>query len=589
MRRLVTGLLLMIISGCTLLEDDDPGLDKFEKAALEAEEVKYSELLGSMTRETYALGGSDYWFSFQNLDLARIDRDSARLLLEKAKVLARRSESVVQEYFIKSMNAGYQRERGLNWELQVRNSGRSLSKLIVSNANNFIPIYATAPAISYLADKIGEGENIRRMIGLSEGDLDQDLKSYAPAQRISALGQLGAIRMRQGKFREAKKLYVKALNESGREGKRLPDLLFMMGVALLRTGSSGEALRYVDSAIQVGKSTSNWQLISEAYTFRHRELFSQLPRRQMHDLDSALYYHLRADSMMLSVKVGEILGQLAVKEKNIRIKRILEKAQDREQINGQRKLTILYLSLLAVSLCVIAVLVYRRYRMRLQIREGELLQQLFRSQMEGHFMYNSLANLQGMVRNRDHDNALQYLGTFSRLLQLNQFNSRSSFVSLRDEVTALETYLQLQQVHLAREFTYKIDLYEGFGRDGVQIPPMLVQPFVENAVVHGVSRLEGNGMIRISFTKGIQTIHCRIEDNGPGLDAPKPLSLKPSLSTQITNKRLRVLGKRIHVVGRLEVRSLSEPGRTGTVVLLDIPYRVAAVPANPNGVPAGDD
>ncbi|WP_341836824.1 histidine kinase [Chitinophaga pollutisoli] len=492
--------------------------------------------------------------------------------MEKAQQLMKRSDSLAKDYLLYSVYTGFQRADGDGWETNVRRSKRQWSKLFFSGVNNILFGDVSLPIIENVTRQAGKGDSIDHILDKTLGSIDSGLAGYPVKERISALAQLGALRVNKGRMKDAIVLYEKALKESNGIGKVNADLYFMLGLLHHKVGERMQADKFVDSAILMGRHTGNWQVTAEAL-----RLQGKIKGVTTELIDSIMYYHRKAEKVMMNAQIGSIMAQQALTDKNERIANLAEQDALRVQNLKQRRWQIIFLSLLVVALITIAYLLYRKSRLRKRMlvsREAELLQQLLRSQMEGHFMYNSLSNLQALIRSNEQTVALSYLSQFSRLLQLNQFNSREPYVSLLDEVVALEAYLALQMVHWDNRFQYTLSTYDNFHHERLLIPPMLIQPFVENAVVHGVSQLESGGMVHISIIKEQHTILCRIEDNGPGLGRA-PSRLKPSISTVITNERLQVLGKRTGVKGSLEVMSAATPGKTGTVVILRIPFRPA--------------
>jgi len=163
--------------------------------------------------------------------------------------------------------------------------------------------------------------------------------------------------------------------------------------------------------------------------------------------------------------------------------------------------------------------------------------------MDPHFISSSLSVLQGFIRKDNKEKSLQYVIKFDRLMRLSLENARESSVKLKDEISALESYLKLQELQFEQVFNYCIKAYEGFEEDEIKIPPTLLQPFVENAVIHGIRRQGYKGIISIKIERMDHYLNCIIEDNGIGLNEPETNHRKRSLSTIITKERLEILGR----------------------------------------------
>ncbi|WP_257668854.1 histidine kinase [Parapedobacter tibetensis] len=214
-------------------------------------------------------------------------------------------------------------------------------------------------------------------------------------------------------------------------------------------------------------------------------------------------------------------------------------------------------ALLAIAVVVLLYTGRRQRRLRaeaerahLQKNAIELEQRLLRTQMEPHFIFNTLGSLQSYIRLDEKQKALKYLKQFSRLLRNSLELSRESFVPLGDELETLRYYLGLQQMRYEEGFDFRIDHHtiDEEELQGWLIPPMLIQPFVENAIIHGVDSTEGKGLIDIVVLRepDEKRLRVTISDNGPGIDGTAALetkiaSKKKSLSTAISRERLQIL------------------------------------------------
>lgn len=214
-------------------------------------------------------------------------------------------------------------------------------------------------------------------------------------------------------------------------------------------------------------------------------------------------------------------------------------------------------------------------RVQLQKRAMELQQQLLRTQMEPHFIFNTLAALQSYIRIEEKDKALRYLNQFSRLLRNSLELSRENWVPLEAEIETLEYYLGLQQMRYDDNFDFEIVKSYPEDDNHVLIPPMLIQPFVENAILHGVANAKQRGKIKIELDIRDDLLQVHIFDNGPGIKALKrqPDGKKKSLSTTISRERLEILAKEKGVEVQVNIldRHEMDENLTGTQVELIIP------------------
>lgn len=145
-----------------------------------------------------------------------------------------------------------------------------------------------------------------------------------------------------------------------------------------------------------------------------------------------------------------------------------------------------------------------------------LQSQLLKARLDPHFMYNALNSIQYFIMQNESQEALNYLSKFSRLMRQVLENSVSETVCIADELKALGFYLDLERMRFANSFDYTIFTDEEIDIQNTEIPSMLLQPYIENAIVHGMRGKEKGGMIKLSILLQGQDILCVVEDNGSG-------------------------------------------------------------------------
>lgn len=196
--------------------------------------------------------------------------------------------------------------------------------------------------------------------------------------------------------------------------------------------------------------------------------------------------------------------------------------------------------ILLISL--IAFLFYNQYRkqqMTITQQNNEMLKQkMLLLQMNPHFIFNALNAIQNCIYKQDALNAGNYLSEFAQLMrQILEYSSRD-LISLREEIDLIQHYLSLQRFRFNDAFTYEIELDPSLDLSLIHIPPMLSQPFLENAIEHGLRSLEQGGKLRLSFRIAGSQLHCEIEDNGKGLSPGTKKSNHNSLAMRITSERI---------------------------------------------------
>ncbi len=213
----------------------------------------------------------------------------------------------------------------------------------------------------------------------------------------------------------------------------------------------------------------------------------------------------------------------------------------------------------------------RAIRERLQL-ENHLLsleQKALRLQMNPHFIFNVLNGIKGMSRN-DITKMDKTINTFAVLLRETLTNSRKDTISLDQEMKTLKNYIEVERLMASSDFTYKIDLNSELDPEEVLIPPMLIQPFVENAIRHGIMPLQRAGELNVRFKTDNDFLYATITDNGIGIQQSKqnkPKTDHQSMALQVTKERIESLAGK----NTLRIEDLSKEESTGTRISFKIP------------------
>ncbi len=236
---------------------------------------------------------------------------------------------------------------------------------------------------------------------------------------------------------------------------------------------------------------------------------------------------------------------------------------------------IIFLFIIIVLLSLLYLFKYRNIK---AAHETVMIEQrLLRSQMTPHFIFNSLSVLQGMVLNKENKKAVSYLSKFSKLLRLMLENSRDKLVPLEEELEAIQNYVDLHKMRGNSSFRYTVSIEDSLKNLHLLIPPMLIQPFVENAIAHGFTKDFKNAEISLDLSFTDKQLNCIIKDNGVGLNASKNKKTnrtKKSLSTKITTERLKIFAKEYKVTTGLSMQDRKLFNEQGTQINLILPYKI---------------
>lgn len=197
-----------------------------------------------------------------------------------------------------------------------------------------------------------------------------------------------------------------------------------------------------------------------------------------------------------------------------------------------------------------------------------------RSQMNPHFIFNSLNSISDYISRNDIQAASHYLTRFAKVMRLTLENSEQKAIRLSDDLKALELYMQLESLRLDHKFSYEIQIAPDIDTENILVPPLILQPFIENSIWHGIARKQGNGKILIRIEKeNNEMIQCIVEDNGVGRCLPPDgqAGEKRSMGLKITRARIDILNKIKKSKAAVELSDLTE----GTQVKVKLPLELS--------------
>lgn len=368
-------------------------------------------------------------------------------------------------------------------------------------------------------------------------------------QKVTYLINMGAVFRNLRQFSQSDKSYQQALSIAKEMGYKTSIKTSYQGLAELnRTrGDMRKAYEYLELYIEIKDSLmneSNQRAIAEMQT--------------------------RFDTEKVE-KENEILTREA-EIQSLELKR----QQTRFWIFGGSIGLILMLAVLAF---ILYRLRQRNIRTQLEKQSLENEQRMLRSQMNPHFIFNSMNSIQSYISGNDNNTAMSYLSKFARLMRGILEHSRQSMISLQDELETLSLYIELEQLRFKDKYNYVLEIDPQIDREMIFVPPMLIQPFVENAIKHGLVNKNGKGLLKIALSKENKLIRCVVEDNGIGrikADAGKSQGDKPhrSLGMQVTRERMEALKAELDVDCDFIITDLKDENGEplGTRVDILIPY-----------------
>ncbi len=468
---------------------------------------------------------------------------------------------------------------------KIRNFDKWEEFLFIANKLSVNEEYAS---FSTRAKTLNElGEYYRR-----KNNINKSIETYKTLYNIStknnytngisiALVNLVPIYIRVGDFINAEKAAFKSL-ELDRKGENVSGVIYnlvQLGMLNRTLNRNSSAKKYLIEGLELSKKYNSKENEVRAY----EELY--LVNKNLADYKEALFYFEKYSSERDSLldqetkrNINEIETKYESEKKEARIN-FLKKENDL-QIKELAQQQILIFAVIITSLLflILGFIYYKNTKIKAELKTVIMEHKMLRSQMNPHFIFNSLMAIQNYMLKNDAEKSADYLAEFASLIRLILTSSRSDKISLNDEIKITNYYLSLQKMRFKNKFEYSIFVGDNIDRESYSIPPMLIQPFVENAVEHGLRLFKNNdGRIIVNFMIEDSELIITIEDNGPGIstDEIKNDNDHISYATQITNERIMTIDNMKGGKITLLINNIIEDGITkGTLVKFLIPKSI---------------
>jgi len=205
----------------------------------------------------------------------------------------------------------------------------------------------------------------------------------------------------------------------------------------------------------------------------------------------------------------------------------------------------------------------------------ELKMTALQSQMNPHFLFNSLNSINNFVLKNEVEKASDYITKFSRLIRVILKSSTSLTVPFSEELGILSLYVKLEQMRINGGFEYHVEIDKDIKLGEIKVPPLFLQPYIENSIWHGLTHVVGDKKISLTIFKENDTVICEITDNGIGIDkaveqSHKKINRRKFFGTQATENRIQLLYKKTNV--DIKITDISTKDSTGTKVRISFPY-----------------
>ncbi|MDX2247350.1 MAG: tetratricopeptide repeat protein [Bacteroidia bacterium] len=450
-------------------------------------------------------------------------------------------------------------------------TGDSLLAFARNHDNNFLYAH-TLSQVGYLNYK-EENDSLALKQLLEAVKIAED---YGDAELLStAFNNLGNVYEGLKEYEKAYQYYKKSLDIDEQQAypSGLNNSYHNIGLALYQMKRYDEAIPYFERALAANNEDGNHTFLPETY-YALGKAYAETGKPTQ--AIRYLLFSIDLQDSLFNENVQHSLQEIKQQYETEKIARELadtQLAMQQQQTRNARRVAWLSAGLVLVfAFAGLVIMAVRRRRVELEKRKIELEYQVLRAQMNPHFIFNALNSIQAYFSERDFAQGNEYLGAFGQLMRRVLEQSRKTSISLAEELETLHLYLQLEQARLRDKFHYSIDLLEDLDESMISIPPLILQPFVENAIWHGIARKTSPGLIRIRCSMPSDRddlLQVEITDDGIGLQsAARHNHEKPNTSRGISIIRER-LGKK----GSVRIEEIVDNHNLvkGTRVLLEIP------------------
>lgn len=378
------------------------------------------------------------------------------------------------------------------------------------------------------------------------------------------LTKIARVQMEESKLDAAESTLNKAL-KSDISDMALANANVKFGELYYRKKEYAKADSYLTKGLSLSKATENLGLQEQASGLLLKV------SEQRNDFKKAFEMQRFHDRLTDSSKTETARNILAQQQ----LKYDFEKKELNYQLaTASKNNLLLALSGVLVVLVLGGYFYFRNNKQRQAIsalEKSQMRQKLLLSQMNPHFIFNSLQNIRSLIRGKQDEAAMDYLGKFSKLTRQVLENSDEDYISLSDEVAMISNYLSLQQLS-GQAFDFKVTVDDALNPESILLPPMLTQPFVENAIKHGLSSKEAGGRINVRFYFEANKLFFEVTDNGNGFQTHKKQNGHKSMSMGIARERLAHYAKNRDIAIKADNLKDQDQNTIGAKVSFEIPY-----------------
>lgn len=497
-------------------------------------------------------------------------RKAMELLMKSAGLFEKSHDSTMLMYVYNNIAIlfGKIRER----EEQLFYSKKAFSMVDYELNNKFSLTLGANLAINYLNSNVVDSAE---MLGLRVLEVCRELNNSKIETQI--LTHLANIANRKGEYQRAINYTDDVLAYEGKikHHQTFSSAYTYRGIALLKLGKIPQSITSLETALEYGKSERSLQ--RQELALKHLQAAYAAAGEYEKAYETLNQFKESSDSLASESNV-QILNELETKYETEKKEQKLREMEQEQQITElklrQRSIWIIVVLILAVLVAsgIFFVSRQRLLKEQQQALENKLLS--LRVQLNPHFIFNALTAVQNyMLSGKDLRQATRYLSNFAKVMRAFLEYNQEDQISLDKELYALGLYVGIQELRFTNGFEFNIEIDDEIIPEETLVPPMIMQPLIENAIEHGIREME-DGKITLSYSLEGDSLIMRLTDNGIGrkkaAQNPKAKD-KTSLATKITNERISLLNRKQQGAYRFELKD-ANPDGTGTEATFIIPY-----------------
>lgn len=414
-------------------------------------------------------------------------------------------------------------------------------------------------------------------------DLDNSKPEFTNSTKyLEVVNKVSELNIKNGRARDNVAIQTQLLNQGLK--RKDYDLVqtanYNIGATYMQVNETKTAIPYLITSVSLAQQTKNPK--------QEQKSVKELSRayENLGQFDKALDIYKRYVKLVDSfraLQTGNEEASLALNEEFLKqeekIKGLLSTQKQKEDsIRRQRNIV----WTLAVGLLAFLFLTWALVRNIRQKQKANMVIKLqsLRTQMNPHFIFNSLNSVNSFIAKNDERSANKYLSDFSKLMRTVLKNSDQDFVGLASEIQTLGIYLELEHFRFGEKFDYVLEVSPEVETESFAVPPMLIQPYIENAIWHGLRYKEEKGVLAVKFFVENEKLFCTVYDNGIGRKKSSELKTahqKTYQSTGIKNtkERIELLNKLHKTSLNITITDMEENGEsTGTLVKISLPYLI---------------